>query len=390
MQSGPRFSVKPFLNRSGSTSYRVTGIGLDGSRIRINFTNEAEATAKASELEGKAIRTVNARSPRLVQTRLTDAELLATEATALALAPGQSLAQVLEAGRRALVNSPVVQEVAPLVTTFLAAVKDEVSPRWHADLNHRIGLFTAAHPKLTTDLFTRGLVRVWVDALTQQGYSANTRSNMRSAVRRFGAWLVERGILKENPAAEIRIGKATQRNESPPTILTPDQADAVAAVIHGPARPLLGWVALCLDCGLRPEMEAPKVRWSEVMLDRAVVQVMGLKRGGSVREVPLPPRAVAWLKEAKAAGDEQPAFYHRYWRGVLVRAVNTWLAEHRPQAKLLVWDEDILRHTYASCHAAMGVPIAQLADRMGNSKETIQTHYRHVISPETARQILQV
>lgn len=388
MQPGPRFSVKPFLNRSGSTSFRVTGIALDGGRVRRNYADEAAALAKAAELEGRAIRTVNARSPRLVQTRLTDAELLATEATALALPPGQSLEHVLEAGRRALLNSPVVQPVAPLVDTFLAAVKGEVSGRWHADLKHRIGLFTAAHPKLTTDQFTRGLVRTWVDELNEQGYSANTRSNMRSAVRRFGAWLVEKGIVKENPAGEIRIGKATERNESPPTILTPDQADAVCAVIKGPARPLLGWVALCLDCGLRPEMEAPHAKWTEVFFDRAVVQVMGLKRGGKVREVEIPARALEWLKEAKAAGDEQPAFCHRYWRKVLVRAVNAWLAEHRPGSAPLVWDEDILRHTYASAHAALGVSIRDLADSMGNSKETIQTHYRHLIAPEVARRIL--
>jgi len=388
MQAAPRFTVKPFTNRSGTQSWRVEGITLGGDRVRKNFASEEEAFAKAAELEGAAVRTKNARHPRLVQTRLTDAELLAVESAVLGLPAGHTLDHVLEAGRRALENSPVVQAVEPLSVQFLQAVKDEVSPRWYSDLDHRLDVFLRAHPKLTTDRFTRGLVRSWVDALAAQEYSPNTRSNMRSAVRRFGAWLVEKGVLKENPAGEIRIGKAEVRNEAPPTILTPDHADAIVALLHGPARPLLGWVALTLDCGLRPEMEAPHVLWSEVFLERAVVQVVGMKRGRKVREVPIPPRALAWLQEAKAAGDEKPAFYHRYWRKVLVRSVNAWLQEHRPQAGEFAWDEDILRHTYASCHAALGVPIAELADRMGNTKETIQAHYRHLIAPETARRIL--
>lgn len=388
MQPAPRFSVKPFLNRSGTQSWRVSGVDLSGRRLRLNFADEQAALAKAAELEGNAARTQSARVPRLVQTRLTEAELLAAESAVLALPAGQMFEHLLAAGRRALENSPVVRPVAELKTEFLAAVKDEVSVRWYGDLEHRIDIFLRAHPKLTTDRFTRGLVRSWVDSMTAAGHAPNTRSNYRAAVRRFGAWLVEKGVLKENPGGEIRIAKADTRNEKPPTILTPDQADAVAAVIRGPVRPLLGWVALTLEAGLRPEMEAPKVLWSEVDFPRAVVQVMGLKRGSKVREVPLSRRAIAWLGQAKDAGDERPAFYHRYWRRVLVRAVNAWLAEHRPSAARLEWDEDIMRHTYASCQAALGVPIETLAQRMGNTRETIQAHYRHLISPDTAERIL--
>ena len=386
MPPAARFTVKPFTNpRSQTTSYRVEGVDLDGTRIRTNRATEEEALALAADYEAKAARAQNARQPRLVQTRLTDAELLVAESTVLGLAPGRSFESLIEAGKRALEHSPAPQPVAALGVEWLRVMKSQVSARWYTDLDHRLGLFLAAHPGLSSDQFTRALVRRWIDGMK---HAAQTKSNYRGAVRRFGSWLVERGILKENPAAELRISKAVQINETPPTVLTPDQAAAIEALIEGPVRPLLGWMALSLDAGLRPEMEAVNVVWPEVNFERAVVLASGKKRGLRLREVPLSARALRWLRIAKAAGDERPAFYHRYWRTVLVRAVNKWLAEHRPGAAPLVWDEDILRHTYASCQAALGMPIGQLADLMGNSKETIQKHYRHPIGAAAARSIL--
>src|SRR5690349_7382480 len=47
----PRFKIIEFDNRSGSKSWRVTGIKRDGSRVRENFQEEIKADHRLLELE---------------------------------------------------------------------------------------------------------------------------------------------------------------------------------------------------------------------------------------------------------------------------------------------------------------------------------------------------
>jgi hypothetical protein len=72
-----RFKIKPFVNASGSKSWRVTGSMPDGRRIRQNFDNQIEAVQRVADLElevagqpetRKALRTV------LTAAQLADAE----------------------------------------------------------------------------------------------------------------------------------------------------------------------------------------------------------------------------------------------------------------------------------------------------------------------------
>ena len=368
------FGVTKYQNASGTESFRVSGT-WNGERMRKNFADRATAEAVCNAKNAEAL-APSARKQRLVPTTLSDEELAAAEAV-VARAQGRwPIGRIGEAGLAALESVPVSEPVAALAQEWFKLIEGEVNERWRHDLASRVGRFVRDNPKLMTEGFTRPMVRKWLDGLK---VGTQTRANTRNCLHRFAAWLVERGKLRENPAGGIRIKRReadAEENGTPPTVLTPAQAKAFLAACEGAeCKRLKGWVALCLFCGLRPESEAPRLTWAEVNFQSGECSVMSRKRGAKPRVFKMTPQALAWMLAVMEDGAAQPG---RYWRHLRTRAVelaNERLAECGEP--LVVWDEDILRHSCASYRASGGMALHLLAADLGTSTKAIYRYYRH-------------
>ncbi len=78
-----RFKLIEFTNpRTGTGSWRVSGIKLDGKRVRENFTSAKEAQSRQIELEGEYLSRHT--DPLLRSTRLTETQVAIAEAAFLA------------------------------------------------------------------------------------------------------------------------------------------------------------------------------------------------------------------------------------------------------------------------------------------------------------------
>src|SRR2546430_852428 len=66
-----RFKIVPFLNRTGSQSWRVSGVKRDGTRVRENFSDPKGAHCRLIELEGEYLGRAS-EDTALRATRLTD------------------------------------------------------------------------------------------------------------------------------------------------------------------------------------------------------------------------------------------------------------------------------------------------------------------------------
>jgi integrase len=380
----PPFRVVPFENKaSGTVSFRVTG-SWSGGRTRKNFGDRASADAFCNAKNAEALQAMATAPRHLVQTRLGEADVHAAEVGVDRIAGRWPLGRVIDAGIAALEAAKTAEPVGALVEDWLVVVEGEVSQRWYSDLRDRVRRFAADHPKLTTTGWDRAVTRAWLDALKTvdgQPMSKTSKANMRNAVHRFAAWLVERGKLDGNPAAGIRITGRTSgakiADRPLPAVFTPRQAEALLwACQTGACRRLLGWMATCLFTGMRPDSEAPRATWDEVDLGAAEWNVMGRKRGARPRIIPLQPTAVAWLRVVKADKMEKPALYSRRAKVRAIELANEWLREHHPNEPAIAWDEDITRHTYAS-HRAPMVSVADLAEEMGTSPKAIYGFYRN-------------
>lgn len=383
------FSVTEYTNpRTKRVSYRVTGYHaiIPGGRLRKNFKTLGSAEAFRDLKNSEAIRRdIGAEPLRVATTRLTEAELqLAEAAKARARWP---IAQIIEAGELALKRLPTNVLVEPLMDAWLDEHEATIGERWFNTIRKAVRRFQRDTSTLRTQEFTKAFFLEWLASLKKPDGSkvgGQTKANYRNALRRVCTDLCDAGKLADNPCVGLRISRGAKKA---PSTLSYLQAEALIRAFESDenCRRILGWAVECLFVGLRPENEAQRAEWSEINLRNAEQHVAGKKRGVKPRIAPLLPAAVAWLRVVKKDLEmatpkggtmPRPGEYSRHWRERAVKLANESLAKHHPREPLIVWDEDILRHTYASMRAPL-VAIGDLAEDMGNSATTIYSHYRH-------------
>ena len=379
MENDVPFSVREFRNPAGSLSWRVDGYS-EGKRIRKNFADQMEAINFCEQKNIKAI--TGTVGLRILQTRLSKSILAEAEACVARIDDRWSLSAVVEAGLKALTERPVSVAVGPLLEEWLLLVAGEVSRPRLKELRNCCRRFVVAKPAITTSELTAQVLREYIDGTV---WLAATKRNNRNSLHRFFDWLVERGYLLANPASGVRV-RRRHGVQGLPRIFSPEQAAAVMRATELPeARRFKGWMALGLFCGLRPT-EAERLTWGEISLEAAELTVLGQKRGAKPRVVPLTPQAVAWLQAVKADGETQPGYYRRRGFQDAVDAANKLLSAESKFA----WDEDILRHSYASYASGGGVAMGELAERMGNSIRTIYSHYRHPVNAAAVKAFMEI
>lgn len=382
------FVVTRFENRrTGSVSWRVTGSGAKHGRVRKNYGlsrgGEAAARAECDRLNADEIRHVQSMPQvRALPTRLAESDVMMAELTLKRAKDRWTLPEILEAGLQTLETKPPAVEIAGLFAEFKGLAEAELgSGRWKDDVIKTTQRFLDAHAGLTSLTWSQPLTRQWLDGL---GVKGQTKANYRNALRRFSRWVCERLGLKDNPVGGLWISRAQDR-VGLPVVFTVNQARTMVECCQEDpvCRPLLGWLALTLFAGLRPESEAPALRWTQVRWREREIILRGNKRGSRPRIVKIQPAAYELLRLAKDESPDRPGYFTRGLVKRLVRVTNEALKAKREL--VLPQGQDINRHTYASMRAAVGVSLQDLAREMGNDTGTL---YQHYLQPVAEREAL--
>ena len=139
-----RFKILKFVNpRSGSVSWRVSGIKRTGERVRENFADPKEAQFRYTELEGEFHATTG--SAALRSTRLTENQVVVAEAAFRRLEQdGDLLTAVdhwLRTGKPAVIKeSPRLDDALKAFLAYLD-VTNELRERTKTNLRHRVTHF---------------------------------------------------------------------------------------------------------------------------------------------------------------------------------------------------------------------------------------------------------
>ncbi len=171
-----------------------------------------------------------------------------------------------------------------------------------------------------------------------------------------------------NPAESVeRPPLHEQRIE----ILTPPQIKSLLRACDAPEfTPIAPSVKLMLWCGIRPG-EVQRLRWKDIDPREGVVYVdPNHSKTGGARAVPL--RGAAKLLSQRLRTEERaqddtriaPSNWARLWRRVRLRA------------GLRTWQQDALRHTFASLHLKYFHNPPQLQEEMGHrDSRLLRTRY---------------
>lgn len=206
--------------------------------------------------------------------------------------------------------------------------------------------------------------------------SARQRQKGRAILHGVFAHAVRQRWCAYNPMEAVRLPAPEEREIVPLSLPHLRRLLSLAATEeHRACMPALG---LMLWCGVRPA-ELERLRWRDIDWEEKVVSLRPRhSKTGGCRHIPLRPVLLAWLRAAggQGVGMVCPPDWKRRWKRL------------REAAALIPWQQDVLRHTFASYHAKYFHDFAALQSEMGHrSAALLRTRYLSMqgLSTESAR-----
>jgi integrase len=392
-----KFTLKivPFKNPSGKFVHRVTGRVL-GIKVEKNFPTHEQAEAFMDECLERATQGKSAPTRRAARTSFkTDAELRVAELAAQRLAekcPGVSILTVVDdylartvvviddiSAKEAIenfgeaLNGRGAQEVTKKqATTVLSAFVERF----------KVGKMVSDMPKNAEG---------WVYDKT---VGLRTRRDRFDLLVNFSKFLQGRQYLACSLVTGLK--RPTVSDEGDVTILTVQQCQRLldAAALEPCSRHrvrgmMLAYIACCLLSGLRPE-EVKRLTWQQASFENRVITGFRAKVSSRSRTVKMSDQLYEILLACKNAGLPLGYFSRKAFEQIqcaagirlVLAASETDSGEAEIQSD---WDNDILRHCYASySYAAMPGEKGNLIKNMGNSEAVIDQSYLNqtVLAPD--------
>ena len=272
--------------------------------------------------------------------------------------------------------------------SLLAGNFSQHTVRLYMSILRRFGEFLIERGMPTNvEAISREHVEEWI-AETLKTKKANTAANRHRALRAYFGWLVEEG---EIPASPMRNIKPPRVPEEPPTVLTDEQLIKLLKACEGRAfedRRDMALVRLLLDTGLR-RSELAGLKVEDIDLDLNVAGVIGKFRR---------PRAVPFGKKTALALDRylRMRALHRYadlpslWlgrRGYLrPDGIYDVIQKRTIQAGVGHIHPHLFRHTFAHSWLSQGGQEQDLMMLAGWRSRTMLSRYGASAAAERARE----
>lgn len=189
--------------------------------------------------------------------------------------------------------------------------------------------------------------------------SARQRQKGRAILHGVFAHAVRQHWCEANPMESVRLPAPEEREIEP---LSVPRLQRLLKLASTPPH------CACMAplCGVRPA-ELVRLNWADVDWEEKVLVLRPRhSKTGGCRHIPLRPALLAWLKAAGAPGEGPlcPPNWERRWKRL------------REAAGLIPWQQDVLRHTFASYHAKFFRDFALLQSEMGHrSAALLHTRY---------------
>lgn len=376
-------AVKIYRDRKPSGAYYRVAYYIGGKRQRLNFRNPAdainEAEAKASQLSrGDIDATQISGKDRLVYGRALDAirnqdrplDAVAIEyAEACKILDGVPLLDAARFYQRHHPTSLKRKSVEDGKHEIIAAkTADGLSEVYLNDLRYRLGTFADAfHCDFVA--LSADDVREFFDRLKLSPRSFN---NFLSTLRTFFRFAQDRGWLAKE-ADLLRGIKRRKGKSSPVEILSPDQ---IATLMQHTPDEIAPCLALGAFAGLRSQ-EILRLEWADVTRRPDFIEIAAHKAKTATRRlVPIPDNLRRWLgfsqrKSGLVWSNTKAMFYKTRLRVATEAGIK--------------WEQNCLRHSWASYRLAETQNVNLVALEAGNSPQMIFRHYRELATPEQAR-----
>jgi len=370
------FTVKPFRNRNGKTSYRVSG-WLLGERIRQNFkTKDAAVIARCTWLLKQA--QANS-SLRVVSTFLTDAQLREAEAAFHKLKESPRplsfyLDYALDNYREAKTDTTIEAAVAAYLIERDNDVKQSIiGQRQFDNIDKELALFKEFFKEKTLAELTTAKLLEYV---RRDSKALKTQNNRHAILHTFCKYARAQNWLAVNPLEGVKRHRIDYSRGSAESLAAEQTAQLMAHVETLYDGAFVPYFALCLFAGIRPDGEISKLPASDVRLVNNAINIEPwVSKVNMRRVVNIQPNLAAWLRAYPL--DQFPIIPPKD----KMKNIAGKLSRIRKQFKI---GHDVLRHTFISMHVAKFRSMGDAALQAGNSEKIIGKHYLNVTTAQEA------
>lgn len=265
-----------------------------------------------------------------------------------------TLRSCMQRGVRQLLAEKSSLPFGEAVQQTLSHARD-CSPRTIQDFRQCMNRLMQVHTELALTPLNQLGADTCAHALIKAFGSPVRRKKARACLSKLFSTGMRHGWCKENPVTRIEVPRVQEKTIEP--LRLPEirrLLDTAQLPRHRPCEAALG---LMLFAGIRPQ-EVTRLSWDDIDMDELeiVVPPRHSKTGGG-RHIPICPflkRLLKFHSPGKSRGLICPPNWANRWRAL------------RQEAGFTHWQQDILRHTYASYHAKAFHNLAALQLYMGH------------------------
>lgn len=274
----------------------------------------------------------------------------------------------------------ILQEMNPCITleqgvlSLLEGKKHRRSST-RRELKYYTMKILAENPELATREMRHISTRMCGEILEKTFPQKSSRRKARTILHGLFSYCCRRGWIRQNPVHPLQDTPPIEHEIAPLTL------DEVACLLkasllpqHRTCAPAVG---IMLWGGIRPA-EVARLSWSNIHFRSRTITLYAVqsKTGGS-RCVSMHPPLFHWLRRFSSGQDADTPICPRDW-------IKRWGALHRA-CGMLPWVPDVLRHTFASYHAAHFRCLDTLQYEMGH-RSTQMLRFRYIAASRVSRQ----
>lgn len=192
------------------------------------------------------------------------------------------------------------------------------------------------------------------DLICRPKYTPQVQSGMKACLSAMLTWAAGKGYMShENPLQRLNLPTV---QEATITCLQPSELRALLR--HAPNQGTQLYIAICALAGVRPT-EATRLTWADVSPDEPILSVRSKKsKTGGARHIPVCSALQEWLAYCRPERVTPST--------PLCPTTRRFMARAKRLAGLQEWQQDVLRHSFASYALKDGMSLQDLQLAMGH------------------------
>lgn len=372
MASRSKIRITKFKNRSGNTSWRVTGT-IDGERIRRNFATHAEALNEKQNLANLCLQESRFRP---AVTTLTDAQLAEAQDAFERLNGNHSLRKAVDFFLKNHHEPETTYNMEDVLEDFYADKRTSgVRERTIVQLESSLSRFSKF-------IGGRKLHEINLEDLQQymqkHKWARKTRNNVRADLHNFFEWCraKPRVWIIDNPAHDLP--KFKFERGIPEILDVKTCRDLMKHVNKLDGGELAPYFALALFAGIRPQFPDGELGklvlmkedvWKLIDLPNKVIRIPPeISKTTEYRTIDIQPNLARWLAPWKG----KSLFCYGFER------------MYKEVRKKFSLGHDVLRHSFISYHVAKYKSVGGTALQAGNTEAVVRRYYLKMVAEKEA------